>query len=80
MGLQHIKVGWIFESSSIKIPFQLFGGKQQAIKLAWMYMSLPVGIFLLILVNIELILKKILLLFNRDFKLSEDLDKERLGA
>ena len=80
LGLQHIKVGWIFESSSIKIPFQLFGGKQQAIKLAWMYMSLPVGIFLLILVNIELILKKILLLFNRDFKLSEDLDKERLGA
>ena len=80
LGLQHIKVGWIFESSSIKIPFQLFGGKQQAIKLAWMYMSLPVGIFLLILVNIELILKKILLLFNRDLKLSEDLDKERLGA
>ena len=80
LGLQHIKVGWIFESSSIKIPFQLFGGKQQAIKLAWMYMSLPVGIFLLILVNIELILKKILLLFNRDLKLSEDLDKEKLGA
>ena len=80
LGLQHIKIGWIFESSSIKIPFQLFGGKQQAIKLAWMYMSLPVGIFLLILVNIELILKKILLLFNRDLKLSEDLDKERLGA
>jgi len=80
LGLQHIKIGWIFESSSIKIPFQLFGGKQQAIKLAWMYMSLPVGIFLLILVNIELILKKILLLFNKDLKLSEDLDKERLGA
>ena len=80
LGLKHINAGWIFNSSSIKIPFHLIGGKTEPIKLAWMYMSLPVGIILLILVNIELILKKILLLFNRDFKLSEDLDKERLGA
>ena len=80
LGLQHIKVGWIFESSSIKIPLQLIGGKQQAIKLAWMYMSLPVGIFLLILVNIELILKKILLVFGDDIKISEDPDKKSLGA
>mgnify|MGYP001207483947 CR=1 FL=1 len=80
LGLQHIKVGWIFESSSIKIPLQLIGGKQKAIKLAWMYMSLPVGIFLLILVNIELILKKILLVFGDDIKISEDPDKKSLGA
>ena len=80
LGLQHVKVGWIFESSSIKIPLQLIGGKQEAIKLAWMYMSLPVGIFLLILVNIELILRKLLLIFHSDIKLPEDLDQENLGA
>ena len=80
LGLQHVKVGWIFESSSIKIPFQLIGGKQKAIKLAWMYMSLPVGIFLLILVNIELILRKFLLIFHSGIKLPEDLDQEKLGA
>ena len=48
LGLQHIKIGWIFESSSIKIPFHLIGGEQKALKLAWMYMSLPVGIIFLI--------------------------------
>ena len=80
MGLQHVKVGWIFESSSIKIPLQLIGGKQEAIKLAWMYMSLPVGIFLLILVNIELILRKFLLIFHSGIKLPEDLDQESLGT
>ena len=44
MGLKHINAGWIFSSSSIKIPFSLIGGKTEAMKLAWMYMSLPIGI------------------------------------
>ena len=53
LGLKHINAGWIFNSSSIKIPFNLIGGKAEPIKLAWMYMSLPVGIVFLISVNIE---------------------------
>ena len=80
LGLQHIKIGWIFESSSIKIPFHLIGGEQQALKLAWMYMSLPVGIFLLILVNIELILRKIFLILKVNFNPPDDKDKESLGV
>ena len=80
LGLQHIKIGWIFESSSIKIPFHLIGGEQKALKLAWMYMSLPVGIFLLILVNIELILRKIFLIFKVNFDPPYDKDKESLGV
>ena len=48
LGLKHINAGWIFNSSSIKIPFHLIGGKTEPIKLAWMYMSLPVGIVFLI--------------------------------
>ena len=45
MGLKHINAGWIFSSSSIKIPFSLIGGKTEAMKLAWMYMSLPLVYF-----------------------------------
>ena len=80
MGLRHINAGWIFSSSSIKIPYSLLGGKTEAMKLAWMYMSLPVGIFLLILVNIGLILKTILSTFNSQINFPLDKDKERLEA
>ena len=80
MGLRHINAGWIFSSSSIKIPYSLLGGKTEAMKLAWMYMSLPVGIFLLISVNIELILRTILSTFNSQINFPLDKDKERLEA
>ena len=80
LGLQHVKIGWIFNSSSLKIPFDLIGGEQKAIKLAWMYMSLPVGIFLLILVNIELILKKIITTVNTEINFPIDKNKEHLGV
>ena len=80
MGLRHINAGWIFSSSSIKIPYSLLGGKTEAMKLAWMYMSLPVGIFLLISVNIELVLRTILSTFNSQINIPFDKDKERLEA
>ena len=77
LGLKHINAGWIFNSSSIKIPFNLIGGKAEPIKLAWMYMSLPVGIVFLISVNIELILRNILTNFTK-LNLPEDCDKQKL--
>ena len=77
LGLKHINAGWIFNSSSIKIPFHLIGGKAEPIKLAWMYMSLPIGIIFLISVNIELILRNILTNF-RKLDLPKDLDKKKL--
>ena len=80
LGLQHVKIGWIFNSSSLKVPLDLIGGEQKSIKLAWMYMSLPVGIFLLILVNIELILKKIILTVNTEINFPIDKNKEHLGV
>ena len=80
MGLKHINAGWIFSSSSIKIPFSLVGGKTKAMKLAWMYMSLPVGIFLLILVNVELVLRNILSIFNSENNLPLDKDREKLES
>ena len=80
MGLKHINAGWIFSSSSIKIPFSLLGGKTEAMKLAWMFMSLPVGIFLLILVNVELVLRNILSIFNSENNLPLDKDREKLES
>ena len=77
LGFKHINAGWIFNSSSIKIPFHLIGGKAEPIKLAWMYMSLPVGIVFLISVNIELIFRKILTNFTK-LELPEDFDKQKL--
>ena len=77
LGLKHINAGWIFNSSSIKIPFHLIGGKAEPIKLAWMYMSLPIGIVFLISVNIELILRNILTNF-RKLDLPKDLDKQKM--
>ena len=77
LGLKHINAGWIFNSSSIKIPFHLIGGKAEPIKLGWMYMSLPIGIIFLISVNIELILRNILTNF-RKLDLPKDLDKQKL--
>ena len=62
------------------IPFSLIGGKTEAMKLAWMYMSLPVGIFLLIMVNVELALRNILSFFNSKIDLPLDKDREKLEA
>ena len=80
LGLQHIKVGWIFNSSSIKIPLFLIGEQSKPIKLAWMYMSLPVGIFMLILVNIELIFIRILSIINPNLDAGSDEDQRKLEA
>ena len=55
---KHISGGWLFNSSSLKIPLELIGLESLRIKLAWMYLSLPVGFILMILVNIELLLKQ----------------------
>ena len=58
-GLKHVESGWLFYSSSLKWPLQLIGMEAIKMKLAWMYMSLPVGFTLMTLVNIELILSLI---------------------
>ena len=77
LGLKHINAGWIFSSSSIKIPYHLIGGKAEAIKLAWMYMSLPVGIFFMISINVELIFRNILSNFTK-LELPNDTDQQKL--
>ena len=57
LGWKHVNSGWLFSSSSLKVPMSLIGMKSFKIKLAWMYMSLFTGVCLMILVNVELILR-----------------------
>jgi TRAP-type C4-dicarboxylate transport system permease small subunit len=59
LGIDHVSSGWLFNSGSLRLPFQLIGGESVRIKLAWMYMSLLVGLILLLVVNIELILRQV---------------------
>lgn len=66
-GLTHVNSGWLFASSSLKIPLGLIGMQTVAIKLAWMYMSLAVGLVLLTLVNIELILRAVMHMADPDW-------------
>ena len=61
---KHVNSGWLFASSTLKIPLNLIGMEAIKVKLAWMYMSIAVGIVLLISVNVELVLKNVLLLIN----------------
>jgi TRAP-type C4-dicarboxylate transport system permease small subunit len=75
LGLNHINSGWLFNSSSLKLPLEFLGLGLIRIKLAWMYMSLPVGLFLMILVNIELCLKAIAHLIDPEAELPEDHDR-----
>ena len=51
LGWKHVNSGWLFSSSSLKVPLFLIGMKSVKIKLAWMYMSLFTGVCLMILVK-----------------------------
>ena len=76
-GIKHVDSGWLFYSSSMKWPLHLIGMESIKVKLAWMYMSLPVGLGLMTLVNIELILKNFLLLLNPKLELPVDPDQPK---
>ena len=65
LGWKHVNSGWLFASSSLKIPLAVIGLKTIKIKLAWMYMSLFVGVVILTAVNIELILRSLITLGGR---------------
>ena len=66
LGLKHIKSGWLFNSSSLRLPLDLVGGESVRVKLAWMYMSLYVGFVAMAVVNVEMILKNLHMLFDPD--------------
>ena len=75
LGLNHVNSGWLFNSSSLKLPLEFLGFGLVRIKLAWMYMSLPVGLFMMVLVNIELCLKALAHLIDPEAELPADHDR-----
>jgi TRAP-type C4-dicarboxylate transport system permease small subunit len=76
LGWKHVNSGWLFASSSLRLPLDLIGFKAVKIKLAWMYMSLFVGIVLLTIVNIELILRHLITLMGGGDRLRPMMDAE----
>ena len=76
-GLKHVESGWLFSSSSLKWPLHLIGMEAIRVKLAWMYMSLPVGLAMMTLVNVELIIKNFLWLWNPNLELPIDPDQPK---
>lgn len=79
-GYKHTSTGWLFSSSSLKIPLDWIGYKIVRVKLAWMYMSLFVGLVLLLMVNVELILRCLVRLFGGEDELLELTDVNMQGA
>ena len=66
LGWKHVNSGWLFASASLKLPLHLIGLKAIKIKLAWMYMSLFIGVWLMIAVNFEMILRQVFVLGRQD--------------
>ena len=79
-GLKHVDSGWLFSSSSLKWPLHLIGMEITRVKLAWMYMSLPVGLIMMSLVNVELIIKNFLWLWNPNLQLPIDPDQPKTNG
>lgn len=69
LGQKHIKSGWMFASPTLYLPLELIGQKGFKIKLAWMYMSLSVGLWLLLMVNVELVLRSLIAFFGGEDRL-----------
>ncbi len=80
LGWKHVKSGWLYNSGSLKVPLELFGGESIRVKLAWMYMSVYVGFWLMTAVNVEMILKNLHMLVDRDVDYGEVPDQIVLSA
>lgn len=80
LGWNHVNSGWLFASSSLRLPLELIGMETIKIKLAWMYMSLFVGIVLLTIVNVELLLRTLITIGGRGDELAPISGPEMGGA
>lgn len=80
LGWKHVSSGWLFSSASLKIPLHLVGLKMIKMKLVYMYLSLFTGVILMISVNVEMILRQLLVLSDKNINLRPipDLEIERI--
>lgn len=61
-------------SPSLRLPLDLFGGHQIRFRNSWSYASLALGMGLLILINVELILRQVITLFGGEDRLTQLVD------
>ncbi len=59
LGWDHVQSGRLFASSSLRVPLGAVGGGSVPVKLAWMYLSLLVGVALMTSVTVELTLREV---------------------
>ncbi len=76
LGLKHVNSGWLFASSSLYVPMEVIGQKGFKLKLAWMYLSLYVGLILLLVVNVELILRALVRMLGGEDRLRPQMHAE----
>lgn len=69
-GWKHVGSGWLFNSSSLRVPLDVIGMKAVRVKLAWMYMAIFLGFVMLAAVNAELILRNLLHLLGQGARLT----------
>lgn len=67
-------------SASLKIPLEFFGGENIRFKNQWQYASLWVGVNLLILVNLELIIRQFITLGGKGDQLTDFSTNQVAGA
>ena len=72
--------GGNFDSSSLKIPLDWFGGESMRVKLRYMYGSLLVGVILLLAVTVELILRNLIMVLDPDQDLPDLNEQDMAGA
>ena len=83
-----ISIGWKhtmgfggnFDSSSLKIPLDWFGGESMRVKLRYMYGSLLVGVILMLAVSVELILRNLIMVLDPDQDLPDLGEQDMAGA
>lgn len=80
LGWAHVNSGWLFASSSLKVPLHLIGMKAVKIKLAWAYMSLFAGVCLMTLVNLELLLRMAVTLAGKEAALKPIKNSDQRGV
>ncbi len=95
LGQKHVTGGCLFNSSTLYVPFTLeinwlspcktdafsWGGFEwNRVKLAWMYLSLWIGIILMTVVTVELILRTLIEFLDPGADMPEDPDLIQAGA
>jgi len=72
--------GGNFDASAMRVPLDWVGGESIRVKLRYMYGALLAGVVLIFIVNIELILRSVILLINPDQDLPDTGEMIAAGA